>query len=122
MQKLIINGQELLVKRSFSEGPSGGTIHEMMDGRFAYYDGKTVTARGHLEVLPAGHKERALAWFDTKDAPVQDEQEDPDDDLTSEYEQMRQQLKAAGVKIPRGTNKEQMKALYEENFNGGSGM
>ncbi len=46
------------------------TIHEVFGGGFAYASGLPVTKREHLEPLPDQMKERALAWFDSKNLVI----------------------------------------------------
>jgi hypothetical protein len=41
------------------------TIHELFGGGFVYAGGSPVTNRKHLEILPDGMRQRALAWFDS---------------------------------------------------------
>ena len=46
--------------------PPMPSIFELIGGAFCYASGQTINKREHLEPLPEGMKERALAWFDKK--------------------------------------------------------
>ena len=41
-------------------------IYELIGETFCYASGETIKKREHLEPLPVGMRERALAWFDNK--------------------------------------------------------
>ena len=46
------------------------SIFELVGGAFCYASGDTIKKREHLEPLPDGMRERALAWFDKKNPAI----------------------------------------------------
>ncbi len=41
----------------------GSTIYLHADGRYAYKDGSPLRSPSELDILPAGHRDRAIAWW-----------------------------------------------------------